>query len=262
MTLLDTLASIETPERVAFRYELAGPGRRSVAWAIDAAIRAAAISGAVLAAVLVSASSPRALGDASVGLLLVALFVLEWCYGIAFEYALQGRTPGKIVVGVRVVRVDGSPASLADLVLRNLLRAVDYLPMWPLAAELPMLMLPTFGVGAAVALFDPRLRRVGDLVAGTIVVVESARRLAASVPIEPPLTDAERGALPPRIDLSSEELKAIEALLRRRRTLSAGRAEEIASLLGPTLAARTGISAPSALRTLTLAYARATQRVS
>ena len=262
MNLLDTTAAVETPERVAFRSELSGPGRRAVAWTVDAAIRGAVILAALIAVALVTATGPQALGNASVGLLLLAMFLLEWCYGIAFEYLLQGRTPGKALVGVRVVRVDGSPAALSDLVLRNLLRAVDYLPMWPLAAELPLLMVPTFGVGAAAALFDPRLRRVGDLVAGTIVVVESSRRLAAAVPIEPPLTDAERDTLPPRVELSPEELRAIESLLRRRRALSPARAEEIAALYAPNLTARTGVAAPTALRTLTLAYARAAQRVS
>ena len=69
---------------------------------------------------------------------------------------------GKIVLNLRVVRTDGGPARMPDLVLRNLLRAADALP--------PFLLFPTFGIGVVTMAFDRRQRRLGDLLAGTVVV--------------------------------------------------------------------------------------------
>jgi len=261
LSQLDTTAKVETPERVSFRFELSGPGRRAVAWAIDAVLRLVLLATATGLLVALNLLGLGSLTEASLGLLLVVLFALEWLYGVFFELSFGGRTPGKAIVGVRVVRVDGSPASLSDLVLRNLLRAVDYLPLWPLAPDLALLTLPTFAVGAIVMFLDPKLRRVGDLVGGTIVVIESGQRIQPEVPIEPPLTREELDALPPRVDLSTEERRTIEALLRRRRQLSAARAEELAAMYAPRIEERTGVTASTALRVLTLAYARAAQRV-
>jgi hypothetical protein len=76
--------------------------------------------------------------------------------------------------------------------------------------------------------------------------------------IEPPVTDDERQALPARVDLTRQELGIIEEFLRRRSTFSAERAEELAWLFGPALSERTGITASTWERVLTLAYARAT----
>jgi len=179
------------------------------------------------------------------GVLLLLLFVLEWGYGVGFEWAMSGRTPGKLVVSLRVVREDGSPGRFADFLLRNLLRSADFLPAF-------------FAVGLVTMFLDRKLRRVGDLVAGTVVVVEQRGSVLGDVLIEPPVTDDERQALPARVDLSREELGIIEEFLRRRSTFSAERAEELAWLFGPALSERTGITAPTWERVLTLAYARAT----
>lgn len=256
MSLLDTTASVETPERVSFRYELSGPGRRAVAWAIDALLRLVLLSTVVVLLVALNVLGFQSVTEASLGLLLLVLFVLEWLYGVIFELAFGGRTPGKAIVGVRVVRVDGSPASLSDLVLRNLLRAVDYLPLWPVIPGFDLFTLPTFAVGACAMLLDPKLRRVGDIVGGTVVVIESGQQLQAVLQIDPPISREELESLPPHVDLSAEERRTIEALLRRRSKLSAARAEELAAMYAPTISERTGVSAPTALRVLALAYAR------
>lgn len=185
------------------------------------------------------------LSGMALGLFMLVVFLTEWFYGAFFETVFSGRTPGKMLVSLRVVREDGAPASLPDFVLRNLLRGVDYLP-------------GVFGVALVVMTLDRKLRRVGDLVAGTVVVIEDKERVLGRVAVHPPVTEAERQAMPARIELSKQELDAIEDFLRRRPRLSTERAEELATLFGPALSDRTGLEAPTWERVLTLAYARAT----
>lgn len=258
LALLDTRSYVETPERVRFRYQLAGPGRRSLAWALDTAIRIAVVFVVLLALAPLIAVDTDSIGGAGMGLFLVLLFVMEWVYGIAFEIAFQGRTPGKMALSLRVLRVDGSPARVPDIVLRNLLRAVDYLPIWaPLSATLAV---PTFGIAILSMALDPKLRRIGDLVGGTVVVVDTGQRMRGGLVIEPPVTEEERQALPAQVLLSTEELRILEAFIRRRPRLSRERCEELAELFGPALSERTGVRAPTWERVLILAYARATGR--
>lgn len=241
--LLDTTAAVDTPERVRFRYRLAGPGQRGVAWLIDAAIRMVVLL--TLGVVVALLGAVPALGGYGAGLFLLVAFLLEWFYGVAFETLLAGRTPGKLLLGLRVVRGDGAPATFPDFLLRNLLRGVDFLPV-------------AFGIGAVVMLMDRRMRRIGDLVAGTVVVNEEKTQVLGRVVIDPPVTEEERLALPARVELDREELALIEAFLRRRRSLGTERAEELAWLFGPALSERTGVEAPRWERVLALAYARAT----
>ena len=156
-----------------------------------------------------------------------------------------GRTPGKLVLSLRVVREDGSPGRFPDFLLRNLLRAADFMPGF-------------FAVGLASMFMDRKFRRVGDIVGGTVVVVEERGNVLGEVTIDPPVSDEERQALPPRVDLRRDEIAIIEQFLRRRKKLSDSRAEELARMLGPQISERTGVDADSWERVLVLAYARAT----
>jgi uncharacterized RDD family membrane protein YckC len=240
---LDTTAAVETPERVRFRYRLAGPGQRAAAWLTDAAIQA--LVAGVVAVVLGLFSALPGVGGIGTGLLLVALFALQWLYGVFFEFVLSGRTPGKVLLELRVVRADGSPARFPDLLLRNLLRTADFLPAF-------------FGLGVLVMTVDRRMRRLGDLVGGTVVVAEDRTGMLGTVRIDPPVTEEERQAMPARIDLRPDELEVLEAFLRRRPQLTRELSEELARWFAPELAKRTGLVAESNERILSLAYARAT----
>lgn len=243
---VDTTVAIDTPERVRFRHRLAGPGRRGAAWLADAILRWIVLV-AVAAPIAAIGSFGGWFEGLGTGLLLVLMFVLEWFYGAFFETLLSGRTPGKWALSLRVVRTDGGPAAMPDFVLRNLLRAVDWLPFG-------------FVIGVLAMTVDLRLRRLGDVVAGTLVVVEEPQSRLGVLVVEPPITEAERQALPARVVLTRDERLAIEAWLRRRRALSPERVEELAALLGPALSKRTGIEAPTWSRVLVLAWARATGR--
>lgn len=239
MELLDTTAAVETPERVHFRHRLAGPGRRAAAWFVDTLIRVVVF--VVLTIIVLIGAGNDLMFGAGIGLLLVVLFVFEWLYNVLFETFMDGRTPGKMLLELRVVRGDGSPGRFPDFLLRNLLRGIDFLPFG-------------FGIGVIVMLFDRRMRRLGDLVADTVVVAESRRTMLDGVRIEPPLSEEERRALPARVDLRRDEMALIEEYLRRRRRLGPERAEELAWLYGPRLAERTGIQAPTWDRVLVLAW--------
>ncbi|MEQ1564593.1 MAG: RDD family protein [Myxococcota bacterium] len=234
---------MSTPERVWFRYRIAGPAQRSAAYVIDLVVQLA-IVGAILTLSLLVGLLPGLTG-VSMGGLLLGMFAVTWLYGIVFETALGGRTPGKLAMELRVVRVDGSPVRFWDVVLRNLVRSADFLPI-------------AFGVGVVVMMFDPRFRRLGDLVGGTVVVAENKSAVLEAVRIAPPVTEAERQSLPARVELRPQEVEVIEAFLRRRRGLSDERRAELVQEFGEQLSRRTGVVAESWERVITLAYARAT----
>ncbi len=242
---IDTTITVETPERVGFRFRIAGPGQRGLAWGLDAVIQLLLALG-LGAILLVAGSSTDPLAGLTQGALLVAVFSLAWGYGALFEWAWHGRTPGKLVLGLRVVRGDGSPIGLREAVLRNLLRGVDGLPF-------------ANGVGAVVTLIDPRMRRIGDLVADTVVVVEQPVELLSEVEISRPVAEEERQLLPAGVRLSRRERRVIEGLLRRREDLAHARVEELAALVAPGISERTGVRAPTSLRVLELAWARAAE---
>lgn len=242
VNLIDTTATVTTPERVVFRYRVAGPAQRATALLIDFMLQLALVVAVSLAMGLTSLVVDEGIGT---GLAFFAMFVIQWLYGVVFETLFSGQTPGKKALDLRVVRLDGSPARFADFLLRNLVRAADFLPF-------------AFAAGVVVMAFDPRFRRLGDLVAGTVVITEVRGQIPEPIVITPPVTEAERQALPARVDLRPDELEVIEQLLRRRRTLNPERAEELAEQFAPVLAARTGIHAASHERVLALAYARAT----
>ena len=89
--------------------------------------------------------------------LVTLLFVMMWSYDVFFDMKWEGRTPGKRTVGIRVVDQRGLPLSLPQSFVRNIVRAFDALPLM-------------YGVGALIALLDPHGRRLGDIVAGTLVI--------------------------------------------------------------------------------------------
>lgn len=155
----------ETPERVGIDIELADMGTRALAFAIDGAILAVATAGAFAAAVALSATIEPSI---VVAVALIAVFVAWWGYFAVQEIAFRGQTLGKRVLGIRVRRVGGYPAGAPEILVRNLLRIV---------VDLAALVLP---IGLLVMLLHPRNRRVGDLLAGTVVVRERAARRAAA----------------------------------------------------------------------------------
>ncbi len=238
---LDNTTDVETPERIRFRHHVAGPVRRALAYLLDLVIRGIVL---LIAAVLVlgPAGFDAERARASAGLLLLLLFVVEWGWNVLFETFWRGQTPGKRLLGLRVVR-DGYPAGFTDSVLRNLLRAADFLPVGYL-------------LGLLVMAGDRRFRRLGDRVAGTMVIIETQDAALAPLVLSPPATAQELAELPHRPPLSSEEREAIQIYLRRS-GLSNERRFELAELVAPLLARRMGAREGDPVRLLALLHERA-----
>lgn len=148
---LQPSASIHSPEHVEITLKPAGLGRRGAAVLVDLAL----VGGACGAVRQVGGLLPEAVGTPVV---ITACLVIFWGYWIAFELLAGGRTPGKRVCGLRVVDGRGLPLDAGQSLIRNVARAVD--------------MLPLGGVGLITAMSDRRRRRLGDLLADTLVLEE------------------------------------------------------------------------------------------
>lgn len=195
--------SIDTPEQISLEFPLAGVGSRFLAIAFDTLMQA--IVGLVLVIVggvigVTAARLGASAGPWVLAFLLLALFVVYTGYFAMFEAMWRGQTPGKRLVGLRVIDVSGSPVSAYAAILRNLIRIVDQLP-------------GIYAVGIVSVLVTSRQQRLGDLAAGTVVVHERMETLAV------PLTSAPAGASVGAHQLTTEDLLVMESFLRRRSDL-------------------------------------------
>ena len=239
---LDNTTDVETPECIRFRHQVAGPVRRALAYLVDLVLRLIVVSAVGVLAVGASGLSSGA-GKASAGLTLLVMFVLEWGWNVLFETFWRGRTPGKRILGLRVVREGGYPVGFIDSMLRNVMRAADFLPVG-------------YVLGVLAMAGDRRSRRLGDRVAGTMVVIESPAVSPPPLVLTPPATTDELGALPHRPPLSADEADAIQLFLRRPH-LSNERRTELAEMVAPALAARMHVTPTDPVRFLALVYQRA-----
>ena len=202
-TRLDTLVRVETPEGITLPLRTAGAMVRGHAFLLDLLIRLAVL---IVANLLLSR-----LDGFGAGMSLVLAFLLEWFYPVLFEMGASGATPGKRSMGLRVVMDDGMPPTLQASVLRNLLRVVDFMPFAYAAGVLSMLLRHDF-------------KRLGDIVAGTLVVHVLTRQLHGTLPV------AE--ALAPAHPLSALQQVAVVDWALRTPRLTVPRAEELALLAG------------------------------
>jgi len=221
---LDTRTEIETPENVTLTFQLAGPGSRMGAYAIDLALRVFVAMGMMWS---LSRLLPVLGGGLPIGLMLVGFFLLEWGYGCFFEGLWRGRTPGKKLFGLQVIKDAGHPISFYDAVLRNLLRAADILPIG-------------YGVGLICMSTTSRLQRIGDLVAGTVVVCEQRHPFERNTAAFDQLESIAPTECSGRFFVSERTLDVIEQLLWRRDRLPQRRVEEIAAILARPVARQLG----------------------
>lgn len=149
---------IETPEGVRFALPLAGVVARFLALVID--LLAISVIGGVLEKVANIAGLFSA--DSVAAMTVLGYFVITIGYGIVFEWLWHGQTPGKRVLSLKVMDANGLKLQVSQIVVRNLMRALDSLP-------------GLYTVGGVAALVSKRHQRLGDMVANTIVVEQ--RRL-------------------------------------------------------------------------------------
>jgi len=237
---LDNTVEVETPEHVRFRFRAAGPTRRAWAYLIDLLVRLGILLGVETVLVLGTGHHLRSGRAVMSGGTLLALFLIEWVYFVAFESGWNGTTPGKRVLRLRVVKAGGYPLSFMDAVLRNLLRTADFLPVGYL-------------LGLVAMTWDGRFARLGDRAAGTMVVIEDPVRVPPPITLDPPPTQSELEAFPHHVVLPMPEREGIELLLRRR-DLSSGRRQELAEMVAPVLGARLGMKTGDPVRFLALVH--------
>jgi uncharacterized RDD family membrane protein YckC len=154
---------IETPEKIKFSYHIAEIGTRIAAYVIDEMIQVLIVA-LIVVALLISGYSLRthvekSLTNLAAAFLMIMIFLFRWFYFVLFEVIMEGQSPGKKMMRIRVIRNNGDSLDLETIVLRNFLRFVDGFPVIPLT-------------GGFVALIDSRNRRLGDMIANTIVVDE------------------------------------------------------------------------------------------
>lgn len=217
---------VETPEHVVVDYEIAGLGSRALAVLLDTLI----IIGLVVALGIAASLLRRLLPVTSSLVFIVGSFVILWGYFAFFEGFRHGQTPGKRWIGIRVIRETGHPVTFRDAAARNLLRFIDFLP-------------PPYLLGALFVAFHPRARRLGDLVAGTVVVRDRPVEKAFAAP---PRTAEDRGVLAVALPaFSDDEFRVLREFSDRAWTLPPEARAALASRLAPRFAARVPMSAPS-----------------
>lgn len=206
----DDRVQIETPEHVLFEYELAGLGSRMVAGLVDVMLMGFLLLGELL--LVVAFTGLRSLGPWMIAAGAVAGFLTFWGYPIFFELRWRGQTPGKRSLHMRVIQEGGYSLTPQVVIVRNLLRIVDFLP-------------GAYFLGLAVMMLNRRYKRVGDWVAGTLVVKERsadskppvAKRVAAPAGQEDKVAELRRQGVH---RLESSHLQLILDFMERRHTLN------------------------------------------
>ena len=198
---LDSTINAETPEGIAIRLRPAGARARLLAYSVDWMIRMG-----VLLAANIGLSLAGGLGT---GIELLLMFGLEWLYPIVFELMPGAATPGKRALGLQVTMDDGLPVTPSAAVVRNLLRAADFMPF-------------LYTAGLASMLLRRDFKRLGDLAAGTLVVHVGREGPGGRIP--------EAAALAPRVPLQRAQQVAILQLAGRSTRLTPERFEELAAL--------------------------------
>jgi len=238
---------IETPEQIPLEFPLAGIGSRFLALAVDTCIQVAAgaiLGGSAYASGLRSPQVPASRAWTA-AILVFLLFLLQSGYFAIFEAVWNGQTPGKRLMHLRVIQDSGRPVTVYDAVARNLLRVIDSIP-------------GLYGVAIISALLSSRSKRLGDYVAGTVVVHEKPPVLEAGLQWDS--AAASGGTHYDVSRLTPGEFQLVEAFLLRRQELADSVRRDAARKIVLRLSARLGLAAQDArepeklLETLALAY--------
>jgi uncharacterized RDD family membrane protein YckC len=230
---LDTTIGVVTPENIAFEYQLAGPFRRLPAYIIDIFVRAAVIAAIVLFLLLfVGLSGLQSLGAFAFAVGIISYFLISWFYGAAMEAFFNGRTIGKWACGIRVIDVDGCPIKGKRAVLRNLLRIADLAPIAALSSVdeniPPMFLIPTGMVGLICVISTRRMQRLGDIAAGTMVIIDEKMWQLPVAKIDDPRVAPLATFIPGDYAISRSMARTLAIYAERRQYLTPARRREIA----------------------------------
>jgi uncharacterized RDD family membrane protein YckC len=213
--------TIATPEGVEMSMLLAGAASRFVSAIVDILIQ----TGILLAfAAVLGIAGSAGLGGGGVAVLLWSIisFLVVTTYDIFFEVLNSGRTPGKRLNGLRVVRLEGHPVGFLTSAIRNILRLIDFLPS-------------AYLLGAIVILATHKNQRIGDIVAGTLVVRERPGSVR-DLPRVPPVAPVERPyASWDTSQITADELATVRQFLERRDSIEAAARRGLARTLADRL---------------------------
>jgi uncharacterized RDD family membrane protein YckC len=248
--------SIETPELVGIEFPLAGIGSRCVALLVDSVVQGFSFMVFLIAIILLVAALPRVAtvqphmhstdpGKWLLAVMILIPFLLQWGYFALFEAFWNGQTPGKRMLRLRVIQQSGRPIGLFESMGRNLLRMID--------------MLPGFYLIGAVCIFATRRQqRLGDMVAGTLVVhsvpaetsiLPAGTRTFTAASLEPPSQPVLRKTLDLPADgvarLSRADLQLLENFLARRLDLPLDVRASLAERLAVRMKEKTMLAIPA-----------------
>lgn len=169
----DDLLTIETPEHIQVQYELAGIGSRALAGLLDTLVQGLITTIVVLGLLWLGSVFhwQDAMGIAMGIIIATSGFLAATAYYVVSEMLTGGQSFGKRAAGLRVVRDDGTPITFLDSALRNIIRVVDMIPFF-------------YTVGLIAVFANKRSKRLGDMVAGTVVVKERMLEQPAGPPPE------------------------------------------------------------------------------
>jgi uncharacterized RDD family membrane protein YckC len=228
--------TVVTPENVPLTFELAGLGTRFGAYLVDLLIQVSVTIMALIVFGIVASAGVSASRSIVAAASLVALFLIWFGYFLFFEAVWNGQTPGKKAFGLRVMRDGGYPAEFFAVATRNLIRLADFLPLF-------------YGVGSLALFFSPHYKRLGDMVAGTVVVKEPAARALGSfaAPASSGRPGPVGGGLPegvadPNVVLTPRELDLLRRFAIRRWEMTPDDSERLAYRLVVPLVPRLGIN--------------------
>ncbi len=248
--------SIETPELVGIEFPLAGIGSRCIALLVDSFVQGFAFVVFVIVTIMIFTALPGAAAVQqhtqpadpakwAIALMILVPFLLQWGYFALFEAFWNGQTPGKRMLRLRVIQQSGRPIGLFESMGRNLIRIID--------------MLPGFYLIGAVCIFATRRQqRLGDMVAGTLVVhsvptetsiLPAGTRTFTAPSLEPPPQPALRTTLELPADgvarLSQADLQLLENFLARRLDLPLDVRASLAERLANKMKEKTMLEMPS-----------------
>jgi uncharacterized RDD family membrane protein YckC len=239
--------SIETPELVGLEFPLAGIGSRFIAVLIDYAFQFAGVTALLLGFMLFLPSMQKFQTLSAkwvIALIILVPFLLHWGYFTLFEGLWQGQTPGKRIAKIRVIQQSGRSITMFESLARNLLRAIDALPAMYVAGTISIFV-------------TSRNQRIGDLVAGTLVVHEGQLRDHTTLGNTRLFTQTvQQAAVAPRAStipadalsrIRIADLEAIETFLERRLDMTLEVRQSLAMRLAASTAARMNLPPPAAM---------------
>lgn len=239
--------NIETPELVSIEMPVAGIGSRFIAIVVDYLIWAVLIFVFSLLGVVIL-PAVHAFGGVSanwiVGIVLLVIFLFHWGYFTLFEAFGNGCTPGKRAAKIRVIHRSGRAISFVEALARNLVRFVDYLPSF-------------YAVGVVAMFFSRRNQRLGDMVAGTLVVRdrqidsphwgESGSGIITAPADHSPIPAPHLSVVLPvaaLAKLSTSDLEVLESFFARRLDMELATRASLAGRIAQAIRAKSGLEIP------------------